>query len=311
MEKLRNDILNQKIEVLGNGFVELCDYMGNDETVVRCARQSYGKDEDALTEEMISNQIGRMMRDGHTSPFEQVVFQFHLKMPIFVARQWVRFRTARLNELSGRYTKFGEGDFYVPGKGSLRNRNSYLNELLEKPSEEQDEQSESFKESLDKYLVQTLTEEKEGILTDTVKEWNKLSYELYDKSSGKIPKELARITLPLTLMTEMYWQMDLHNLLHFLELRMEEHAQKEIREYALAIYKIVNKICPISIKHFTEYKFNALTLSESEIKALSDFLRNDRSHYRSLNDEVHIIGKIYDTADKIEWRNQILKPLVE
>jgi thymidylate synthase (FAD) len=295
MEKLRNDILNQKIEVLGNGFVELCDYMGNDETVVRCARQSYGKDEDALTEEMIHDQIGRMMRDGHTSPFEQVVFQFHLKMPIFVARQWVRFRTARLNELSGRYTKFGKGDFYVPGKGSLRKRNSYAPEV---------------EESANIYSTKTVTEEKEEILTDIVEKNNEAAYKLYDESvdSKKIQKELARVTLPLSLMTEMYWQMDLHNLLHFLELRMEEHAQKEIREYALAIYKIVNKICPISIKHFMEYKFNALILGENEIKILSEVLHNN-VEYNTLNseDEMAVVSKIHGMVNKVGWRNEIIK----
>jgi thymidylate synthase (FAD) len=239
-----------------------------------------------------------MMRAGHTSPFEQVVFQFHVKMPIFVARQWVRFRTARLNELSGRYTKFGKDDFYVPGKGSLRNRNSYV--FI--PGE-----------TLDEYLAKTLVEEKEGALTDIVEKNNEQAYRLYDDTvdSKNIPKELARVTLPLSLMTEMYWQMDLHNLLHFLELRMEEHAQKEIREYALAIYKIVSKICPISIKHFTEYKFNALVLGESEIKTLSDFL-DDNKNYHALNEaEVNVISKIHNEANKIKYRNKTLKTLLE
>jgi thymidylate synthase (FAD) len=293
--RVKEELLNKRISVLDNGYIELCNYMGNDETVVRCARQSYGKDEDELTEEMIDKQIGRMMRDGHTSPFEQVVFQFHVKMPIFVARQWVRFRTARLNELSGRYTKFGEEDFYVPGESSLRNRNSYGH----------GKNDEYFDSNLNNDLVKA----KENIITNIVKKNNRISYELYDElSDNKMPKELARVTLPLSLMTEMYWQMDLHNLLHFLELRMEEHAQKEIREYAIAIYNIVNEICPISIKHFTEYKFNSLILGESEINTLRDILKDDKER-SSKEDAVALINKIYEMADKIEVRNKVIKPL--
>jgi thymidylate synthase (FAD) len=290
--RVKEEILNKKINVLGNGYIELCNYMGDDETVVRCARQSYGKDEDSLTEEMIDSQIGRMMRDGHTSPFEQVVFQFHIKMPIFVARQWVRFRTARLNELSGRYTKFGEEDFYVPPEGSLCNRNVYG----------YSENSKHFDSNCNKELMGV----KENMISNIVKKNNRLSYETYDELINKnIPKELARITLPLSLMTEMYWQMDLHNLLHFLELRMEEHAQKEIREYALSIYKIVNQICPISIKHFKEYKFNSLVLGENEINTLCDILKDDKER-SSKEDAITLISKIYDMADKIKVRNDVI-----
>jgi thymidylate synthase (FAD) len=300
--RTREKILNKRISVLGNGYIELIDYMGDDETVVRCARQSYGKDEDELTEEMIDKQIGRMMRDRHTSPFEQVVFQFHVKMPIFVARQWVRFRTARLNELSGRYTKFGDDDFYSPSEGSLRYRSSY-------PLPEDDEPN------LDAAASKLSIEAKEATFADIVKKNNAISYELYDKLTDdqKIPKELARTTLPLSLMTEMYWQMDLHNLLHFLELRMEEHAQKEIREYALAIYKIVNKICPISIKHFTEYKFNSLTLGEKEIDLFCELLRDVET---TVNEECferynELKTKVFGMAHKIDCRNSVIKPLLK
>jgi thymidylate synthase (FAD) len=285
--------VGKKYSVLGNGYVELCDYMGNDETVVRCARQSYGKDKDELTDEKIDKQIKEMMMKGHTSPFEQVVFQFHLKMPIFVARQWVRFRTARLNEISGRYTKFSEEDFYVPQGDSLEKRNSY-------------------KDSENTIFFQEKTDKTGKLLIDTIKDNNSRSYETYEKLfDNKLPKELSRLALPLTLMTELYWQMDLHNLLHFLELRMEEHAQKEIREYALIIYKIINEICPISIKHFTEYKFNSMTIGEKEIIRLYELIKSLPSYYltnvTNENEGKNIFTKIVETYQKIQDRNKTIK----
>jgi thymidylate synthase (FAD) len=286
--RIKTDELYSKHEVLGNGFVELCDYMGNDETVVRCARQSYGREEDDLTEEDIKRQIDLMLKKGHTSPFEQFVFQFHIKIPIFVARQWVSFRTARLNEISGRYTKFSKEDFYVPEEDSLECRNSYRIKSDSCYTKNEDD-------SLDITYLQ-----------DIIKENNNHSYDAYSNLVDReYPKELSRLALPLTLMTEFYWQMDLHNLLHFLELRMEEHAQKEIREYALVIYEIVNKICPISIDSFTRYKFNALTLGEEEINVMFNIFKNLQVDNIS-KEEKALFTRVKNMQSIIEDRRKVL-----
>jgi thymidylate synthase (FAD) len=279
---------DKKIKV-GCGFVELCDYMGDDETIVRTARQSYNKDDDELTDSMIDSQISTMLKNEHTSPFEQVVFQFHLRMPIFIARQWVRFRTARMNELSGRYSKFTIDDFYEPDENSLLNRSSYGEEENKTPNGES--------------LL-----EREVLLKELIEENNIQSFEKYNKLlDNNIPKELARLSLPLTLMTEFYWQMDLHNLLHFIKLRMEEHSQKEIREYAIVLYQIVKKICPITSKYFMKYQFNSYNLSEDDISTLSCLISKltNVTQYEASEEEKTLFGKIKSKKATIEKRNSV------
>jgi thymidylate synthase (FAD) len=280
--KKKTEILNHRFTVLDNGFVELCNYMGNDETVVRSAKQSYAKNKDELTPEAIDRQIKFMLCNGHSSPFEQVVFQFHIRMPIFVARQWVRHRTARLNELSGRCTEFSEEDFYIPGD----------NEII-------------VREYPEGYVSENLTEDeynmkigKKGIIVskncDAAK---KDAYSYYKEMlEHDIPKELARAVLPLSTYTEMYWQMDLHNLLHFFELRLEEHAQKEVREYALCIYNIVNEICPVTINHFENEILNSVRINRQDLNTLVEVLSiknigNKLELYENVINQVEILKK--------------------
>jgi thymidylate synthase (FAD) len=249
-------ILNKRVSVLDKGYVELIDFMGNDETVVRCARQSYGKNDDDLSETTIDRQIRDMLEQGHTSPFEQVVFQFHIKMPIFVQRQLIRHRTARVNEISGRYTSFYRDSFYVPEVSSLEYRKSYPDEEISK---------EIGKEPHPNIVK----------LISTTIENNAECYSTYSRLLEKeldIPYELARVNLPLSLYTEFYWQMDLHNLMHFLKLRLDEHAQKEIRKYAIAIYRIITNICPITMKYFIKNEFNTLKLTDIDITFLKEAL---------------------------------------
>jgi thymidylate synthase (FAD) len=287
-KEISSPYLDMKIPVLGKGFVELCDYLGNDESVVRCARQSYGKDKDTLSIETVNRQIKDMIINGHTSPFEQVVFQFHLKMPIFVQRQFIRHRTARVNEISGRYTMFDKDNFYVPGENILVNRKSYpgyRDPIDQDPKERRDTTEET-------HMVQLYTEKHNNTTYD---EYNHLI-------NNDIPFEVARINLPLTLFTEFYWQMDLHNLLHFLELRMGEHAQKEIREYAIIIYKIVKDVCPITIKYFTEYRLNTLTLGQDEIKALVGVFGNEKDGLEAL--PASTCEDLIDKMRRINARNK-------
>jgi thymidylate synthase (FAD) len=281
-------ILHKKTAVLNKGYVELCNFMGNDETVVRCARQSYGKDEDDLSEATIERQIRDMLERGHTSPFEQVVFQFHIKMPIFVQRELIRHRTARVNEISGRYTKFSNDNFYVPEVTSLEYRKSYPE--VNSSEEPHDKEDAELYPDIVKLISATI-------------ENNVECYGTYSKLLEKdlnIPYELARVNLPLSLYTEFYWQIDLHNLMHFLKLRLDEHAQKEIREYAIVIYRIVKEICPITMKYFIKNDFNSLKLNAIEISFLKEaFLKLTALVDRSegveclTDDEMKLKDKIY------------------
>jgi thymidylate synthase (FAD) len=252
------DIMNKKVKVLDKGFVELCQVMGNDEGIVRCARQSYDKADVDLPEEKIKEQITFMLKNGHTSPFEQVVFQFRIRLPIFVARQLIRHRTARVNELSGRYTEFHEDDFHIPGDEAFINR--YENDNVPVTDE-----------AIEHYL-----KEPSNILSESIKSTNEFSFQSYEEliKTKRIPKELARLALPLTLYTELFWQMDLHNLLHFLRLRLDAHAQKEIREYAFALYTFVKLVCPITIEAFTEFQLNSLSIGHSDLKSVNSCLNN-------------------------------------
>jgi thymidylate synthase (FAD) len=280
--------LDWRHPVLDAGYVELCDYMGDDETVVRSARQSYGKDEDDLPPEVIDRQIKEMLKNGHSSPFEQVVFQFHFKTPIFVQRHIIRHRTARVNEISGRYSTFGWNNFYVPNYAALLDRKSYPDN-----SEETYDVGPSDAERIKKFRDETIGN-------------NISTFGVYSNAlESSVPPELARINLPLTLYTEFYWQMDLHNLLHFLELRLDEHAQKETREYALAIYKIVKDICPITAKYFVEYRLNSSRLSQKEVEQAVSLLEHLAPSDLSGEERV-FIAKLIKISDRNKIRNKSL-----
>jgi thymidylate synthase (FAD) len=194
-------LLDEKIPVLDHGFVRLVDYLGGDERIVSAARVSYGDGTKTVREDRAL--IDYLLRHAHTSPFEQVVLTFHVKMPIFVARQWIRHRTARLNEVSGRYSVMAD-EFYLPSPEDLRVQSS---------SNRQGRGPESLPEA-----------EAESIL-GALREGRVRSYEAYESLlAAGVAREIARIDLPVSLYTQMYWQIDLHNLFHFLRLRLDAHA---------------------------------------------------------------------------------------
>ncbi|MBL8072489.1 MAG: FAD-dependent thymidylate synthase [Nitrospira sp.] len=201
-------ILDKEFRVLDKGFVRLVDYLGGDSRIVAAARVSYGAGTKTVRED--KGLINYLMRNDHTSPFEQVILTFHAKMPIFVARQWVRHRTARLNEISGRYSVM-EDEFYVPPQEQLR-RQSQNNKQARGEEELSADVQERILELLKKDQSNVYSNY-EGMLNDG------------------LARELARINLPLSLYTQWYWQIDLHNLFHFLKLRLDSHAQYEIRAY--------------------------------------------------------------------------------
>ncbi|MFH0952792.1 MAG: FAD-dependent thymidylate synthase [Verrucomicrobiota bacterium] len=245
-------LLDKEIKVLDHGFVRLVDYMGNDRRIVQAARVSYGEGTKTFRDDTIL--IDYLLRHQHTSPFEHVVLELHCKMPIFVARQWVRHRMARINEISGRYSVMAE-EFYVPPESEIKG------------------QSDDNKQGRDEREVPPGLRQK---VLDILKRDQGSLYASYEELlKDGIARELARINLPLSLYTQWYWQMDLHNLLHFLELRMDKHAQWEIRQYALAIAGIVRAVTPIAYDAFERHRLHGKHFSSEEIGVIRGLIRGE------------------------------------
>ena len=238
-------ILDKEIKVLDHGFVRLVDYMGSDARIVQTARVSYGEGTKTLRED--AGLIDYLLRHEHTSPFEHVIFEFHAKMPIFVARQWIRHRTARLNEISGRYSVIKD-EFYVPDSSSINFQNK---------DNKQGRAVDDVPDSLKDKVISILSKDQEAV------------YKNYEEMiDDDIARELARINLPLSTYTEWYWQMDLKNMFHFLKLRMDHHAQWEIQEYGRAMAKIVKAVCPLAYESFEKHMVNGARFSEHELNAI-------------------------------------------
>ena len=239
-------ILDKEYRVLDKGFVRLVDYMGGDERIVQSARVSYAKGTKSVREDR--GLIDYLMAHRHTSPFEQVVLLFHCKLPIFVARQWIRHRTARVNEISGRYSIL-EDEFYLPPQEQVR---------LQSKDNRQGRSSEEIPQALRQRVLDILLHGQEK------------AYDEYQELLGDdMARELARIHLPLSLYTQWYWQIDLHNLFHFLQLRMDYHAQWEIRQYADVMAEMTKAVAPIAYAAFEKHVLNAVRFSGREIKALA------------------------------------------
>ncbi len=242
-------ILDKAFPLLDKGFIRLVDYMGGDERIVQSARVSYGEGTKSFRED--KGLINYLLRNDHTSPFEQVVLTFHAKMPVFVARQWIRHRTARVNEISGRYSIM-KSEFYLPEEGAV---------AFQSKDNKQGRSEEETPLALRKRVRQILEEEQ----TRAYKGYS----DLLDEN---VARELARINLPLSLYTEWYWQIDLKNLFHFLKLRMDDHAQMEIRIYAEEMYKIAQRVCPIAMEAFDNHLLGSIRFSARELAALRTVL---------------------------------------
>ncbi|MEM7736878.1 MAG: FAD-dependent thymidylate synthase [Deinococcota bacterium] len=240
-------VLDHPFQVLDKGFVRLVDYLGGDARIVQAARVSYGNGTKTVRED--AGLIDYLMRNWHTSPFEQVVLTFHLKMPIFIARQWLRHRTARLNEISGRYSVMRD-EFYVPDEANVR----YQSQRNKQGSSTEDVPIE---------LKQQIVDEVATSQTRAYGEYSELL-------EADIARELARINLPLSLYTEMYWQIDLHNLFHFLRLRLDDHAQYEIRVYAEVMASIAKAVAPLAYNSFEEHRLSARNVSGGELELLRE-----------------------------------------
>lgn len=254
-------LIGKQFKVLDKGFVALVDYMGGDSAIVQAARVSYGKGTRTVNND--TGLIRYLMRHRHTTPFEMVELKFIASMPIYVARQWVRHRTANINEYSARYSEVPD-KFDIPELERIKPQSSRNKQGSEGTLP--DEITKGFQSSVDNI--------------------SKQAYEEYQKGlKNGIAREKARILLPLNAYTEWYWKIDLHNLFHFLSLRLDSHAQYEIRQYAKVMGDITRKIAPIAYKAFEDYRLGGVSFSALEQKALANILRG-----KSPEDAAEIAG---------------------
>jgi thymidylate synthase (FAD) len=249
--------------VLDRGFVRVIDYMGDDAAIVQAARVSYGRG----TKQVSSDRglINYLMRMRHTSPFEMCELKLHVKLPIFVARQWIRHRTASVNEYSARYSVLDD-EFYLPepehlATQSKTNRQGRA-EALEGPAAAvaRDVLETNAAQAYRRY-VELLNEDADG--------------QPVDPGRAGLARELARIALPLNTYTQWYWKIDLHNLLHFVALRADPHAQYEIRAYAEALLEIVRCWVPLTYAAFVDYRLEGAALSAKALAVVRRMLRGE------------------------------------
>ena len=235
-----SDNSDNVIKCLDKGFVRLVDSMGGDDAIVQAARVSYGKGTSKVSQDR--GLIRYLMRHRHSTPFEMVEFKFHCKMPIFVARQWVRHRTANINEYSLRYSE-ARDEFYYPDPKHIQ-----------------------FQSALNKQgRMGEVTPELKQKVQDYFKEISERSFEIYSElNQAGIARELARSILPVNLYTEWYWKNDLHNLLHFIGLRSDSHAQYEIRVFSDAMAESVKAVAPFAWEAYQDYIVKGMRFSRIE-----------------------------------------------
>ncbi|MDA0231780.1 MAG: FAD-dependent thymidylate synthase, partial [Proteobacteria bacterium] len=243
------EILYQAIPLLDHGFIRVVDYMGNDGAIVQAARVSYGRGTRHVTED--KGLIAYLMRHRHTTPFEMCEIKYHVKLPIFVARQWIRHRTANVNEYSGRYSIL-DREFYLPAPDQLASQSSDNRQgrgnVLQgaEAARVHDLLRDDANRAYDHY-AEMLNEDENGGLRDPTRDG--------------LARELARMNLTLNYYTQWYWKTDLHNLLHFLSLRADSHAQYEIRVYAEAMIDTLKRWVPLAHAAFLEYEHGGARLS--------------------------------------------------
>ena len=278
------EILLKPIKVLDHGFIRVIDYMGDDAAIVQAARVSYGKGTKTLSQD--KGLINYLMRHHHTTPFEMCEIKLHVKLPIFIARQWIRHRTANVNEYSARYSILDK-EFYLPSPENIAIQSDSNKQGRSKVLGTDEAQrvlnmlKESALECYDTYMDLLNLNEETG--------------EVNDPNKDGIARELARMNLTLNYYTQWYWKIDLNNLLHFLRLRSDIHAQYEIREYANLILGIVARWVPYTYESFINYRKEAVTLSKSAVAVLKNMLQGKKVTQENSNmskrewDEFHAI----------------------
>ena len=258
-------ILYEPIKVLDHGFIRVVDYMGDDSAIVQAARVSYGKGTKMLSQD--KGLINYLMRHYHTTPFEMCEIKLHVKLPIFIARQWIRHRTANVNEYSARYSILDK-EFYLPDPQNI------------------EIQSQSNKQGRDGTLDPSKAKRVLDIIRDDslrcydnymeLLNINEKTGEIKDPNKEGIARELARMNLTLNYYTQWYWKIDLNNLLHFLRLRADSHAQYEIREYSNIILDIVSKWVPLTYEAFINYRKDSINLSKTGVETIKRMLKGEK-----------------------------------
>lgn len=267
-------MLGRAVPVLDHGFLRVVDYMGDDAAVVQAARVSYGRGTKAANEDR--GLIRYLMRHRHSTPFEMCEIKFHAKLPIFVARQWIRHRTANVNEYSARYSVM-DREFYIPSPEHL---------AAQSASNRQGRGDVLHGEEAARVL-QILRDDAQRCYDHY--EWM-LNDGGADASRQGLARELARMNLTLNAYTQWYWKTDLQNLFHFLSLRADPHAQYEIRAYAEAMLDVVRAWVPLSYEAFEDYRVGAVTLSAQMLAAVRRMLAGEA------------VGQEGSGLSKREWR---------
>ena len=245
---------------LDNGFVGLVDKMGDDAAIVQAARVSYGDGTKSVSEDR--GLIRYLMRHQHSTPFEMVEFKFHLKMPIFVMRQHVRHRMASINEYSGRYSVMTD-EFYIPEHSRLQSQSS-INKQGSGDCLEGQELEMAYN------TIQRISADNYLDYLSLINEEGGRAYNIENRQG--LARELARIVLPVNNYTELYWKIDLKNLFHYLKLRADHHAQKEIQQLAVALGNHVKQYCPVAWEAFEDYWQNSITVSRLERNLLQEII---------------------------------------
>ncbi|WP_313349732.1 FAD-dependent thymidylate synthase [Paracoccus sp. (in: a-proteobacteria)] len=246
-EGMENHLYNAH-EVLDHGLIRVIDYMGDDSAITQAARVSYGRGTKSVSND--EGLIRYLMRHWHSTPFEMCEVKFHVKLPVFVARQWIRHRTANVNEYSARYSIL-DREFYIPAPEQLAAQSTVNNQGR----------------------GQVLEGDEAARVLDILREDAMRSYDHYEQMLSQenqqgLARELARMNLPANVYTQWYWKVDLHNLFHFLRLRADSHAQYEIRAYAEAMCGIVKDWVPFAYAAFEDYRLGGVQLSAKGAEAL-------------------------------------------
>ncbi|MGL5028732.1 FAD-dependent thymidylate synthase [Wolbachia endosymbiont of Phyllotreta cruciferae] len=267
-------ILYEEHKVLDHGFIRVVDYMGSDSAIVQAARVSYGKGTKQTSQDEAL--IKYLMRHHHTTPFEMCEIKFHVKLPIFVARQWIRHRTANVNEYSARYSIL-DNEFYTPKP-----------EQVAKQSDNNKQGSgEAFDPDTSKEIIDSLTND------------SNLVYSHYEKFIEQgLAREIARTNLMLNYYTQFYWKIDLHNLLHFLKLRADKHAQYEIRVYAEVMLDIIKKWVPLAYNAFVEYCLESACISRTGLEIIRKLIKGENVTREESNIGKREWGELMSILDK-------------
>jgi len=247
--------LYNAISVLDHGFIRVVDYMGDDAAICQAARVSYGKGTKSVQND--EGLIRYLMRHWHSTPFEMCEVKLHVKLPVFVARQWIRHRTANVNEYSARYSIL-DREFYIPAPEHIAAQSVVNNQ------------------GRGEALIGAEAARVLDILkTDSERSYDNYQAMISDDGQRGLARELARMNLPANIYTQWYWKVDLHNLLHFLRLRADAHAQYEIRVYADAICSVVADWVPFAYAAFEDYRLGGATLSETALECVRRMLKGE------------------------------------